>query len=664
MPKWLNLRVRFALFFAALALGGAAIFGAAIWFGYSRTGGPIEGYITGWLMGSFGLVGLAAWIGLLFDENVAKPIRALAADLLTRAKSDVSVELDQTPARYLGSLAPAAQSIYAALEEARTSQARALADRTKRLRRDKALLEALIRDLAEGVVVIAPDGAILLYNQVAVEILGPLGIDRPLGRFIGLDPVTEATKRLDQDATKPTESFLTATPNGNVMLTGAVSNVGVGDDLVGHVLIFHDATEDLRTHGDLDGVLSSLMDGARRPAMTIGAMLDVLDQDTPLPQSDVTKLTGTMRDEVGRLTDVLNRAEKSQAAVADSLWPMRDILAKNIFDALRVAHGDDFAVEAPEVRLHCDGFAITKLWEKAMHALKLDPTRTGFRFGLEIEDRYAHMVLTWQGPSLRQTTLDAVTVDPLSSAYGPYQGRDALKAHRTDIWIEPGPRLVLPLPIAEAAHPSDRPDRPDFYDFNRPLDGCPGKLKDLAYVVFDTETTGLDAERDDVVQLAGVRVLRDRCVRGEIFDSLVMPERPIPVSASEIHGVTNEMVKGAPRFRDACADFADFAEGAVLVAHHAAFDMAFLKRMEEAGGPKFDNPVLCTALLSSKLNRHANDHTLDALADRYGVTLEESVRHTALGDAQATAEVFLKMLPVLADKDVTSLQDALEFQSS
>ena len=158
--------------------------------------------------------------------------------------------------------------------------------------------------------------------------------------------------------------------------------------------------------------------------------------------------------------------------------------------------------------------------------------------------------------------------------------------------------------------------------------------------------------------------MRQRCVRGEIFDSLVAPERLIPQEAINIHGVTNEMVRDAPRFAKAGRDFAAFAEGSVLVAHHAEFDMAFLKRLKNGQGPLFDHPVLCTARLSSRLYSHFNDHTLDALVDRYGVTLEDDLRHTALGDATATAEVFVKMLPVLAERDVTSLEDALEFQNS
>lgn len=665
MPDWLTLRRRFALFFAAIAIGGSVLFAGGLWLGYSHAGGPSQGYVSAWLAGSFALLGLVAWIGFLFDENVARPIKAVATDLQTRARSDVSVDIDQAPGRYLGALAPAAQAIHQALDTARKREAEILEEKTASIRRDKALLEALIRDLAEGVVVIEPEGKILLYNQQAVDLLGELGIDRRLSRFIGVDPVMEAARRLALDTAPPSESFLTATASGHKILTGAVTDVRADDGLVGHVLIFRDATEDLRTHGELDSVLSTLVDAARRPAMTIGAVLDVFDQSEDLPREAVSKFTTAMRDEIDRLTSELNRAETEQSAMSDSHWPMRNISTGEIVDTLRAVHGDLLSAAPQEVHLRCDGFAITRLWEKVLGALREDPERHDFRMGLEIDGKHAVMSLAWDGPTLRQSALDAAIGARLSEAYGGYRGSDALKAHRTDLWLERGPRLVLPLPLSSHLDVMSRDPRLDFYDFAlRSKDDHQQKLSDLCFTVFDTETTGLDPDKDDVVQLAGVRILRQRCVRGEIFDSLVAPNRPIPREATEIHGVTNEMVRDAPRFSAAGSDFAAFAEGSVLVAHHAEFDMAFLHRLNSGTEPMFDHPVLCTARLSSRLYSHFNDHTLDALAERYGVTLEEEMRHTALGDATATAEVFLKMLPVLAERDVTSLEDALEFQNS
>jgi len=122
-----------------------------------------------------------------------------------------------------------------------------------------------------------------------------------------------------------------------------------------------------------------------------------------------------------------------------------------------------------------------------------------------------------------------------------------------------------------------------------------------------------------LAQAAGVRIVDGRVIRGEEFDCLVHPGRAIPPASTEIHHITDAMVADAPPVAEACSKFADFAEGAVLVAHPAQFDMAFLKRVQAAGGATFDHPVLCTGLLSQKLHSHTGEHTLDALAERYGV---------------------------------------------
>ncbi|MDX1630695.1 MAG: exonuclease domain-containing protein, partial [Thermoanaerobaculia bacterium] len=94
------------------------------------------------------------------------------------------------------------------------------------------------------------------------------------------------------------------------------------------------------------------------------------------------------------------------------------------------------------------------------------------------------------------------------------------------------------------------------------------------------------------------------------------------------------------------------------VAHNAAFDMAFLRGAEETAGVSFDNPVLDTVLLSAFLEPDSPDHTLDALATRYGIGFEPGTRHTALGDARVTAWLFLSMLPLLARRDVHTLGQA------
>jgi DNA polymerase-3 subunit epsilon len=214
-----------------------------------------------------------------------------------------------------------------------------------------------------------------------------------------------------------------------------------------------------------------------------------------------------------------------------------------------------------------------------------------------------------------------------------------------------------------AAHSSDILERPPFYDFDlfdqdldRGLLETP--LRDLNMVVFDTETTGLEPSRgDQIVQIAGVRVLNGRLLSDDRFDELVNPGMPIPRSSTRIHGISDEMVAGKDSVVDVLRRFHDYVGEAVLVAHNAAFDMKFLKLKEQEAGLRFDQAVLDSLLLSVVLQPSHVTHTLDAIASRFGV--ESRDRHSALGDSVTTAEVLIKMIDVLEARGIHKLAEAL-----
>lgn len=221
------------------------------------------------------------------------------------------------------------------------------------------------------------------------------------------------------------------------------------------------------------------------------------------------------------------------------------------------------------------------------------------------------------------------------------------------------PGYVLALHPATACLPSPIiAPRTVVYDFelltkNRNAAIADTRLDDLTYVVFDTETTGLlPSSGDEIVQLAAVRIVNGRRIETEVLDTLVNPGRSIPQSSTNIHGITEAMVADAPSIENVTRRFHKFAQGAVLVAHNANFDMAFLNRYAQRLGLQFDNPVLDTVLLSAVVFGGSENHSLDALVARLGVHLPEEARHTAIGDAVATAEVLLKLLPALKARNV------------
>ncbi len=671
MASWQGLRGRVALLFAAVAAGGVAVVGAGLWLGANRGGDPAEGYVIAGVVAVFGLAAVAAGAWYLFDERIAKPFLTLAADLQTRAVSPVSSAIDSEAADQLPELGEAAQAIHIALNEARASLDRALAEKTALMARDKALLEALLRELADGVVVISAEGRILLYNRVATVLLGPLGLDRPLERYLRTDPVRAAIERLaPKQSSMGSVLFLTSPVKGRQIFTGTVSSVELGEDRTGHVLHFRDMTEDLRIHGDLERLLRRTIEGARRPASAMGAVLDVLEAVPDMEAADRARFDASLRDELRQLTTTLEDSAAMEQSLNAAHWPIREIGVRQIFDAALVRAPKALTVKPSDLVVRCDGYAITETLAHVALAVSERPGHEHLTLSAEEAGGEVRLALAWRGPTLLLGDLESWLSQPVATAYADYTCRDALNAHRSDAWVEPvegGARIVLPLTAAVATAQRRVSGPEQLYDFGLTATADPElgprRLAELAFTVFDTETTGLDPDRDEVVQISGLRIVGGRLLRDEVFDRLVNPGRPIPPSSTEIHGVTDAMVADAAAFAEVADQFLAFAEGSVLVAHHAAFDMSFLQKHVRGKGTTLATPVLCTALLSSRLFSHSGDHSLDGLAARCGVEIESALRHTALGDSVATAEVFLKLIPLLEARGIKTLNDALSCQS-
>lgn len=207
--------------------------------------------------------------------------------------------------------------------------------------------------------------------------------------------------------------------------------------------------------------------------------------------------------------------------------------------------------------------------------------------------------------------------------------------------------------------------RPLVFDFDlmtpKASDGLEATLlADLCFVPFDTETTGLSVVNDTIVQLGAVRVLNGRIVEGEVFDSFVFPGRPIPPASTKIHRVTDEDVVGAPDIATAGRAFHHFARDAVLVAHNAPFDIGLLRKHAGEMEVEWTHPVLDTVLLSAVIFGTNEEHSLDALCERLSITIPAELRHTALGDARATAEALVTLLPLLEGKGIRTFDQLVQ----
>lgn len=181
-------------------------------------------------------------------------------------------------------------------------------------------------------------------------------------------------------------------------------------------------------------------------------------------------------------------------------------------------------------------------------------------------------------------------------------------------------------------------------------------LFETDYVVFDFETTGAKCPPCRVTEIGAYRVEKGNIT--DKFHTLVNPETPIPIFITQLTGISDSMVRNAPKFRDVADDFLSFIGDSVLVAHNAPFDIRFLNY--EIGkiydGYRVANPHLCTVQLSRRLVPHIENHKLNTVAQHFRVNLEN--HHRASHDAHATAKIFVNLLEQLNDLGVSDLAAA------
>lgn len=167
-------------------------------------------------------------------------------------------------------------------------------------------------------------------------------------------------------------------------------------------------------------------------------------------------------------------------------------------------------------------------------------------------------------------------------------------------------------------------------------------LSDATYVIFDVETTGLSAVYDSIIELAAVKMHKGNVE--DSFEEFIDPGHPLSNTTVNLTGITDEMVKGSKSEEEVLQAFREFAEGSILVAHNASFDMGFLNMSYKRHNiPEASNPVIDTLELARFLYPEFKRFGLGVLTKKFGVSLEQ--HHRAVYDAEATghlAWIFVK----------------------
>ena len=174
----------------------------------------------------------------------------------------------------------------------------------------------------------------------------------------------------------------------------------------------------------------------------------------------------------------------------------------------------------------------------------------------------------------------------------------------------------------------------------------PRSIEDTRFVVFDTETTGLDLVNDRILSIGAIGIFNNVIDVADSFE-IYLKQNEFKAETVEIHGILKEGKLTKHRESEAMENFIDFIGNSVLVAHHTAFDIEMintaLKRLEL---PKLKNKMIDTGILYKKLEGKKDAHfNLDVLCKEFNIPKHD--RHTAAGDAFITALLFLKIISKL-----------------
>lgn len=172
-------------------------------------------------------------------------------------------------------------------------------------------------------------------------------------------------------------------------------------------------------------------------------------------------------------------------------------------------------------------------------------------------------------------------------------------------------------------------------------------------IAIDLETTGLSPLVDKVIEIGAIKITK---IRSEIFETLINPEIPIPAHTTDIHGITDDMVKEAPKIHEVLKEFSEFLGDLPIVAHNAKFDLGFIvQNLQKLNIPLSNSKVYCSVKLSRTTHPEMENHKLKTLVHEHNIPLLN--HHRAVDDAYASLLVFIQGLKIIKSEylDKTSM---------
>jgi DNA polymerase III subunit epsilon len=568
--------------------------------------------------------------------------------------------------------------------------------------KERNILAAVMSELSEGIMICNSDGQILLYNKKAKQLFegrphgkpkrnaqdGIVGIGRSVFGIIEKKLLTHAIDEMSEglkETGKNISSFITVSREDKLIRAEAVPVLNHLKKFTGFILILEDITERIEKESRFDSLLLSFTRGVRASIAGIRSAVEVVLDYPGIKKEQFEELTKIIHRESITLGNMIDETFFNYFCRFSSMWPLVIISAGDFLDTVRKKAVEKEIVSArfkkPDngCRIKIDTYSMISAFILILEELKIETGRNDYEFSVECMNRFVAVDIIWEGSPLKMETFRVLDrkIIRVEKEGKPITLKEIMKYHEAEMFSFADrnssgmSRFRILLPSADDAVPENTrslsiipESRPVFYDFD--LFSQPGQvpevderpLSEIIYTVFDTETTGLNPEVDEIISIGAVRIVNSHLLRDENFDQLVNPERSVPFESIKFHGIKPEMLTGQPVIGKVLPNFRRFTQDTVLVGHNAAFDMKMLQVKEKLTGIKFINPVLDTMLLSAVVHPAHGNHSLEAIAERLGVNIMG--RHTALGDAIATGEIFVKLIPLLAKMEIYTLRQARE----
>ncbi len=583
-------------------------------------------------------------------------------------------------------------------QETVENQAAQITQSQAALEDEKNRLAALMSELTEGVLVCNLEGRILLYNNRAKDLLqqringtwpeqvgGFVGLGRSVFALVGRNTITQAleelTYRLEKDNANLVTQFVTTATNGQLIRSRIAPVLAQHNEMNGFILTLEDITQQSQRSFRRDRLLQTLTEGVRAALANIRTAIETIELYPEMDANKLAQLRKVIYDEALTLSAKLQQITSEHDRDLKSDWQLEEMLGSDLLWALQRRFEDRLniitTVYEPDDNLwiKVDSYIIVQAMTHLVERLKAEFQATEVSLRLKKNGHLSTFDLVWASDETDMDSLWSWQNEPLHTdeAESRLTLRDVAERHGGEVWCQADPetntayfRLLLPT-IKPKHHAAPKlriqSSRPEYYDFDlfHQPDQTPEldqrSLSELTYTVFDTETTGLNPSAgDEIISVSAMRIVNGRLLREEIFDYLVDPQREVSAEATNVHGISSEMLQGKPKIAQVLPMLHGFMEGTVLVAHNAAFDMRLLQLKEASTGIRFTNPVMDTLLLSAVLHPNDNDHSLEAMAQRFGINVFG--RHTSLGDTMLTGEIFLKFIPLLAEQGIVTLGQA------